>query len=395
MKRRRTKLQNRILELLASGPIRTQREIAERVGSSQPSVSRALKKLREEDLIGLDENGQYCHLGNRNLSEIGGAVARALTEHMSTLSLAYQRADVLRRGIGQAVGLEGILRYSNHITPLVAAARAMTEHLDKLIPPHVQYFVHELQQAGFLQNTIAGMISALDQVQPHLLKYHSFINRYVRQAERIHQMLSELPPIYWEANRKLLEYGWFITPRMTIPGVRRIWELLEQDKVQDAIKGIKAFYEEGMEAALEEAYSHPSFAERRDILDQALSAHKNGHYALSVPVFLAQAEGIAKKDFGLDYLYTKNKRRIRDATEKTGGQFERVVIDSFIEYIFSRLAQNCSDAKRLTPDVLSRHAVLHGVDIRYHTYDNSLRSYMFLDTLYYLVSREDEESKTN
>ena len=116
-----------------------------------------------------------------------------------------------------------------------------------------------------------------------------------------------------------------------------------------------------------------SFPGRWPILKLAFLAHRKKQYALSIPVFLAQADGICNEIFGVQLYKRKNKVPV------TAGRLQPLVdtdlSDAFLEPLrIGGAISAYDDEAAKAPDLLNRHQVLHGLSIDYGTELNSFRS---------------------
>lgn len=118
------------------------------------------------------------------------------------------------------------------------------------------------------------------------------------------------------------------------------------------------------------------FPERRRILQKAFKAHDVGDYELSVPVFLAQADGIAKKNFGRSILSRKKRSEMRG---EIAGIASQGLDESLLSLVLEDLplTENTDSTKYHAGD-LNRHAVLHGLNTKYATKLNSFKAISFL-----------------
>jgi hypothetical protein len=124
------------------------------------------------------------------------------------------------------------------------------------------------------------------------------------------------------------------------------------------------------------------FPQRAHIISAAFSAHRREEYVLSIPILLAQTDGICKEVIG-QYLFMK-----KDKKPCTSAYVEQVAADSLAAAILSPLAQtlpiNASEKERPEgTDALNRHEVLHGNSLDYGTASNSLKAISLIN---YVVS---------
>lgn len=112
------------------------------------------------------------------------------------------------------------------------------------------------------------------------------------------------------------------------------------------------------------------------ILHEAVQAHLEGRYALSIPTIIPQIEGLIAVGFG------------------HSGKISGRVIKAYVETAFARQSNFDKAGAAFFVEILldqfqwgdpipafSRHAILHGADVDYATAANSLRAILILDQL--------------
>lgn len=128
----------------------------------------------------------------------------------------------------------------------------------------------------------------------------------------------------------------------------------------------------------------------RKAIDQALSAHMDKKYHLSVPALLIAAEGIAKDYCVFKNVYNKSMRsrpkdKIRAAMRAAQEiKDDGLLADCLISALENRIYGDTDRVKKSArgfSHFLNRHAVLHGLSSTYGTKKNSLQCFMLLDVL--------------
>ena len=124
-------------------------------------------------------------------------------------------------------------------------------------------------------------------------------------------------------------------------------------------------------------------ARRFHILEAAVNAHCRGDHWLSVPVLLAQAEGIVADGFN-----HKGRMNGDTYTRYRAELFETIADDLVPEAVNEALIEFCVSVVYVAfahgepvSSTLSRHAILHGGDVGYGTEANSLKVLLFIDFL--------------
>ena len=120
---------------------------------------------------------------------------------------------------------------------------------------------------------------------------------------------------------------------------------------------------------------------RLHIVDEAIHAHLRGHYYCSIPVLLAQCEGLIADGTGHvgqmgGPAYKKHIENLFAAGTTIGLQdaIDRAVYDFFSTVVVAKFEHGKPVASSL-----SRHAIMHGGDIFYGTPAGSLKSVLLFD----------------
>lgn len=207
------------------------------------------------------------------------------------------------------------------------------------------------------------------------------------RAELYPKLLAVLPP--------LAKRGWFISGSF---GMSEIMELAQRcESMSDseldnwvASMYRSSFVEHG--TSLIEKYPQRSFA-----IKPAIDAHNRGEYALSVPVFFAQAEGISFDTLN-KYIFTNTKapggvdENIRAAALERlkGSKANQDMADpfnmlyTFMEIMWTPFAEPLpvgygpKDRRIHNYEGLNRNTVMHGLDLEYATEENSLKAFSML-----------------
>lgn len=163
---------------------------------------------------------------------------------------------------------------------------------------------------------------------------------------------------------------------MAVPYLFKIERVLKDGKVGAVNDALSRHYSERLDDIENSVIAR--YPDRRKIIRSAFSAHRRGEYELSIPVFLAQADGVCTEE-AAGKSYFRNKK----GKPQTAEIVESITIDTFKEAIFSPLALvlpiNVSEGKRSEEFVgLNRHTVLHGESPDYGTRLNSLKAISFL-----------------
>ena len=165
--------------------------------------------------------------------------------------------------------------------------------------------------------------------------------------------------------------GWYIDMEMPFPFIWKLKKALIEGNIKDVEVVLVEYFEGHLERITK--YIIGRFPKRKKIFRAAFSAHKRGEYFLSIPVFLAQTDGICKEIVD-KYLFRKHNKK-----PEIAAYVDEITSDTFKAALLSPLASNlpigASEKERDSSfNQLNRHMVLHGESIDYGTKTNSLRA---------------------
>jgi hypothetical protein len=195
-----------------------------------------------------------------------------------------------------------------------------------------------------------------------------------------------------EGERRLLDLlaprGWAISPSSTLTDLGKLVELADEEGV-DAVEAalIAELSPARCREIIEGLYERPSFAAWRAPLDQALVAHEQGLYALSVPVWLIALDGIFLVELGVDRVFSRVHRKKGRALKRLlgSGRAERL-LDALVAAI-RVVATHLPAGAQLTPGELRRHAIFHGLDPAYGTEKASVQGVLLLEVLHFQLTQ--------
>ena len=172
----------------------------------------------------------------------------------------------------------------------------------------------------------------------------------------------------------LVERGWYPDPRMALAQLTLLssYRDSEPDAIEEIMREVFRERLDGIEAKL--ADDHP---QRAAILREAFEAHRQSNFNLSVPVLLAQADGIWRDRIDRNLFSGGTEHAIQARVAQVEDANSRELV----------LALNSPDWPLAQPESrrpedfsgLNRHLVLHGQATDYGTEENSLRAIAFLN----------------
>ena len=181
----------------------------------------------------------------------------------------------------------------------------------------------------------------------------------------------------------LIENGWYVFADMSARDVRAIADQFQSDPdaanermcqwVRDRVDQI-------------EAELTQEFPRRAAILVDAFAAHRQGTFNLSVPVFIAQADGIWHERSGHNLFSDKLDQTVQAAL---GNRVRGGIADRLLQTLTSeqwKLRQS-KNQRASGFSELNRHQVLHGEVTDYGTEENSLKAIAMLHFSHFVLRR--------
>ncbi|MFL9928834.1 hypothetical protein P0D88_06090 [Paraburkholderia sp. RL18-103-BIB-C] len=185
--------------------------------------------------------------------------------------------------------------------------------------------------------------------------------------------------------------GWYLDRDMGMSEPLRFKRAMADGRQADAEAEMVKHFEArtaGIRAELIQAYPH-----RREIFEAAFDAHLNGQYLVSIPVLLAQVDGICFDVANAHFFMGKERPKVLAyAVEFAGSQIAR----AFLAPLESEMTIALSERARPQGFTgLNRHMVLHGESVDYGTKENGLRAISLLNYMSQSLQRELSEPDDN
>jgi len=192
-------------------------------------------------------------------------------------------------------------------------------------------------------------------------------NIFNSTAFQLIKNLQELPERIKISLLLLANEGWFIDLDMPLSTISKLKKLLEEENFQETEKYLCNYFDSRIERI--EKTLITEFPHRAKIIQSAFNAHKNKEYILSIPILLAQVDGICKELTNIEFFRYDGQRK---------NYVQELALETYEEIFllpFSELSSiNISQKKR--PEnfsKLNRHMIIHGESLDYGTYENSLK----------------------
>lgn len=175
--------------------------------------------------------------------------------------------------------------------------------------------------------------------------------------------------------------GWFLDPELPV------FPLSFRGHPHEMTEWLCGFYRkkiDEIERKLANSYPH-----RARLLRQAFEAHREGKYGLSIPVFLAQADGIfwdrTPGNQNLFIGYQRSGAYDQYASQISGNFDLALLYPISIPLPLWRNWNERSETEEFRV-CLNRHQVLHGESTDYDTEQNSLKAISLLSYLHWIFS---------
>ncbi|WP_404377437.1 hypothetical protein [Vreelandella aquamarina] len=235
-----------------------------------------------------------------------------------------------------------------------------------------------LEQQRKLQKVLEGInipsyqIPDLSPFTKQIQQYQNSLSGIITPAfEELQHSFRELPPKIQEALLLLAQHGWYLDFNMPLPSLWDIKEAMSSGEIDEVEEALVEYFESQLDE-IENSFS-AQFPHRSHIIASAFKAHRNGEYFLSIPVLLAQTDGICKEVVD-QYLFMK-----KDKKPRTAIYVEQIAADTYKAALLSPLAASApigaSEHEREEGfNLLNRHMVLHGESLDYGSKVNSLKA---------------------
>ncbi len=240
----------------------------------------------------------------------------------------------------------------------------------KLAAPllEVHYFMNNIMPL-----VAAAFVNINEKLSPLLSRLNPSVLQQLGQvAAGLQQGLAELPSRTRDILLLLSEHGWFFYNSEA--GLSELWQFekdLSEGKDIEVNEALAEYFEARI-TEIEESIVE-KFPNRSHIVRPAFGAHRRGEYVLSIPVLLAQADGICMETVDKQFFLKTNGK------PDTAAYVSQIDPDSFSAALLSPLETTLPISKSMKErgkEVigLNRHTILHGESLDYGIKINSLKA---------------------
>jgi len=195
--------------------------------------------------------------------------------------------------------------------------------------------------------------------------------QFTEYGQDIARQVRELPGLIQDATARLTEEGWFFDfGALHIPELHSVTSMSKEDVEQN----MADYFREHLDDIERKVCG--VFPSRARLIQVAFKSHKNGDYALSIPLFFAQVDGASVDKTG-KLFFKKDSQHI--GTEVGQSLIKKYPDDELARATLAPLLQttsvNRSKSERPSDfNGLNRHQVMHGEVLDYDTEINGLKA---------------------
>ncbi len=260
-------------------------------------------------------------------------------------------------------------RFFETLHPMIEAQNNLAKKLEPILQ---QY--HKLAENIRFPSEIIESIAKISQPTIDFQKYiHNIISLLLIQVIK---SIEELPEKTKKALISLGSEGWFLDLEMPMSNLWLLQKAIESGDFEDIENELIKYFEmriDDIESAMIERFPH-----REKIIKAAFKAHRNEEFELSIPVLLAQVDGICYEVIQYHYFMKKDRK------PKTALYVEKIATDTYKAALLSPLTQTLPiSASKWERDEkfnqLNRHMILHGESCDYGIKKNSSKAISLLN----------------
>lgn len=247
--------------------------------------------------------------------------------------------------------------------------------LGKSATPIIQAIERDQQLSQSVRRTFVSPFSSIaEYLTLESEKVNHFAQALRGPLEGFEKFLDELPCATRKELETLAKNGWYVDPDMPASASTELAELFDAGNENEANADLEKYF--CREARGIRDRLSMDFPDRQQIILEAFDAHERGAYALSVPVFLSQADGISVQLIG-QQLYSKKGENgtttVNKAIPENASEFTLSLL-----HPLTALFPICLNSNDCTDTELNRHSVFHGGSTNYNSLRNSCKAMSLL-----------------
>jgi hypothetical protein len=284
-------------------------------------------------------------------------------------------------------------RIDAQFTPIFEEAEKIEKFHNNLRKGIHANLEESLDRINSINSSISSQIdfSILESAAKQFEVFQLFIETSISAAfDQLQKSLDEFPPRLKKALLIFGENGWYLDFNMPMPDLWILAEALSDGNSEDAESVLVKYFENRLEEI--ELSIIERFPKRAHLIKLAFGAHKREEYGLSIPVFLAQTDGICNETIN-QHLFTKDKKKNRPNTAKYVDKFtEDALTEALLSPLSHILPISASvDERGADFNALNRHMVLHGESLDYGNKINSLKAISLLNYVAHVLPVKEDK----
>ncbi|WP_319229679.1 hypothetical protein [Draconibacterium orientale] len=209
-------------------------------------------------------------------------------------------------------------------------------------------------------------------------------------SEAIQNFFQETLDLYKVLPKYLKEWadlGWFLGLHSTPGEMNTARYYLDENDIESLDEFFIEYIDENFDYFQKRIFE--LYPDREKIIGDALNAHSEGSYNLSIPVLLTQIDGICYEALQV-YFFSKTKKQPRtqkrlEAIPLMEGGVLEVLLTPMKNNI--EISSNKNDSVQKENNSFNRHEIIHGISTDYGT---KVNSYKTISLLYYVVDMSFE-----
>ncbi len=190
-----------------------------------------------------------------------------------------------------------------------------------------------------------------------------------------------------EASQILFALGWWIYPDWTFTSLREIIQSHNEGKDNEIEEAILAyFHETKLDQMVQDWKTNSKLSPRIHILQDAVWAHNQGRYTLSIPALLPNVEGMINEHSG-ETGYISQAKCLKILNDYVNKKYDLGPLSSFyplavLKFVEGLLQEKFEWGK---PSAKGRHPILHGHHVTYNDKVFSLKLLLLIDYIQNLI----------
>jgi len=297
-----------------------------------------------------------------------------------------QIAERVRAQLTPVLKIQEMLQKS--LGPIVEAQKGLQETIQRIIREGQNPYRELIESVEMPHFDPPDWSSLTKQVSEFQKSLHELMSPAFEPLQRTFR---ELSPRTRETLLLLGKHGWYLDSEMSLPELWSLKNALSKGNAKEAEETLIEYFDGRLEE-IEKSISE-RFPRRAHLIRAAFNAHRRQEYELSIPVLLAQTDGICKEAVN-QYLFIKRSKK-----PSTAIYVDSIAADTYRAALLSPLAKtlpiNASESQRPVGfDALNRHTVLHGESLDYGNKINSLKAISLVNYVAHVLKAEKKKPIT-